>query len=131
MKKLVSILLIATLLFASATALAETVEYDFEVFENDKWFAFPATKADSEQRYYVTQKKAVVVKVYYGVRADNDLDTRIANTITVAANTANVKHRESYNITAKAGKTYKLATEIEKGVLWVNEVARYNGSWTP
>lgn len=131
MKKLVSILLIATLLFASATALAQTVDYNFEVFENDKFFAFPAVKADSEQRYYVTQKQAVIVKVYYGVRTKNDLSTRIANTITVAANTANVKHRESYKITANAGETYKLATEIEQGVLWVNEVARYHGSWTP
>ncbi len=66
MKKLVSILLIATLLFASATALAETVDYTFEVFEKEKVIGFPGIKADSEQRYYVTQKEAVIVDVYYG-----------------------------------------------------------------
>ena len=131
MKKLVSILLIATLLFASTTALAQTVDYDFEVFDKEKVIGFPGIKADSEQRYYVTQKEAVIVDVYYGVRTDTDSSTRIAKTITVNANTKNVKKREDYKITAEAGKTYRLATEIEQGVLWVNEVARYHGSWTP
>lgn len=131
MKKLVSILLIATLLLVSATALAEKKSYHFVVSNGQKIIGAEAEKGDSEQRYYVTQSTSLPLRTFYGVRDPSDLFTNIANTITVDANTSNVKHNRSYKITVYAKAKYKLASEIEEGIIYNDEAASYFGVWNP
>lgn len=131
MKKLVSVLLTATLLFASATALAEKKEYHFVVSNGEKEIGAAAEKGDSEQRYYVTQYTSLPLKTYYGVRTMSDHYTNIANPITVEANTSNVKHNRSYKITVYAKTQYRLASEIQEGIIWDDEAASYFGVWNP
>lgn len=126
-------MLLAVMMLGFATsALAERVEYDFVLYRNYKYIGYIGQKGDDEQNFYVTQSTSISIKTYYGVRRTNDDYTNIANTITVAANTSNVRHRNSYKVTVYEGTSYNLAVQIESSPT-ASELEYYfcRGAWNP
>lgn len=129
MKKFFAALLLVCLLI-SAYALAETIEFSFVVVPTSSMYDYQVgasgTKADGEQRFYVTTVSNGFSDnrdIYY-ISCDSS-GALISNVITNSG-------RATYNATAVAGGTYRLAHRTNRKS---TDSAMYcglvTGRWTP
>lgn len=133
MKKLVAICLILTMCLGMGYALAKTVEFTFFLTSKGEVdVGYPAQKSDSEQRFYVTETYGARVESWFGVR-DSD-GRRITSPIHMeVGHSTTSSYRSNYTETAYAGRTYRLAAQLESTESvgdWDNEIC-LAGRWTP
>lgn len=128
------ILLVCMLAMTVVTASAETKNYSFSLTPtssaNGYRYGYAGTKADNENRYYVTQTTNSFGNrtIYYRAVYTNGTGlSEVSNIITMTSNTSK---NASYIKSVAAGDKYALAAIVKaNGIDDVNRSV--SGRWTP
>lgn len=130
-KKIVTMIMIAAAIVSMVLPVtAETKSYNFILYPGQTDLQSPASKADSEQNYYVRQTQTVVSQGesprtrYYSCYGGKI----VSKPLNLSCNDFN-RHFEAYTTTAKSGRTYELYGGYVSGT--GAEFSHITGVWTP